>query len=169
MTDPARPWWASAAADDTGEGPRGGPGGGRADGKADGVDPVEAFRAARRPRARSEGDRPAEQASARAGQEPEDAWRKAPSEPGAAAGDRVGSDPAGSDGHRPELCGVCPLCTLGRYVEDQHPELAVHLGEAARHLGAALRVLFEPPASPASPRDDGVQRIDLDRDTGDDG
>ena len=114
MSRAAHPWWASEG------GTRG----------LEDVDPVEAFRAARRP---------AESASREA-------------EGGDAAQQRTRSEPAeedsGSRAHRPELCGICPLCTLARSLEDTRPELLEHLTEAARHLAAAARALMEPPPAP---------------------
>ena len=120
MSRAAHPWWASEA--DT-------------QGLED-VDPVEAFRAARRP-----GEPPSGGTGSGDGEQ-----------------DRPGSDPADEDtasrAHRPELCGICPLCTLARSLEDTRPELLEHLTEAARHLAAAARALLEQPPTP-QPGPDG--------------
>ena len=157
MTDDPRPWWSSLAEQPAGTGGQ--------DDALDDVDPIEAFRSARRPR-------PAPPRAARTPPVPD------PSPPtgerGPSTADREPEDPAV---HRPELCGVCPLCTLARTLEDTRPELMGHLTEAARHLAAAARALLEtPPAGPEGPtpagspegtgaagaRGRGVQRIPLD-------
>lgn len=158
MTERSLPWWASQAqqhADPSGAG-----------GCLDDVDPIEAFRSARRPR-------PAPPRTA-AGAPSDD--------PAPPEDDDPATDPAQGGGepavHRPELCGVCPLCTLARSLEDTHPDLMGHLADAARHLAAAARSLLEsaPPAADrggngddrhgparAASRGEGVQRIPLDR------
>jgi hypothetical protein len=139
MTGAPRPWWASPDASST----------------LDDLDPVDAFRAARRSDTDAAGADP--------GTDPD---------PDAAPG---GPDPtpqpdeasAPSAPHRPELCGICPLCTLARSLEETRPELVEHLTEAARHLAAALRALVEPSdagPTPGSGTSDRVQRIPLDRD-----
>lgn len=62
----------------------------------------------------------------------------------APAGGAASTDAAGGTApHRPELCGVCPLCTLARTLEETRPELLEHLTEAARHLAAAARSLLD--------------------------
>ena len=121
MSRAAHPWWASE---------------GGTHGLED-VDPVEAFRAARRP--------------------------TEPPSGGTGGGDReqerAGWDPADEDptprAHRPELCGICPLCTLARSLEETRPELLDHLTEAARHLAAAARALLEQPPTPRQAPDGG--------------
>lgn len=157
MTDDPRPWWSSLAEQPAGTGAQ--------DDALDDVDPIEAFRSARRPR-------PAPPRAARTPPVPD------PSPPtgerGPSTADREPEDPAV---HRPELCGVCPLCTLARTLEDTRPELMGHLTEAARHLAAAARALLEtPPDRPEGAAHDGsahdrdpagshrgaVQRIPLD-------
>ena len=157
MTDTSRPWWSSLAEQPLGtDAP---------DDTLDDVDPVEAFRSARRPR-------PVPPRAAGSASEPD------PSSPtgdqDASSADGGASDPGT---HRPELCGVCPLCTLARALEDTRPELMGHLTEAARHLAAAARALLEtPPGRPEGVAPDGpaqdrdpaashrgaVQRIPLD-------
>jgi len=140
------PWWASAA---------------DAEGLDD-VDPIEAFRAARRPTDADPGEGPA--ADADPGEGP-----AADADPGegpaadADAGAR-GADPGPAapphGSHRPELCGICPLCGLARSLEQTHPELLEHLTEAARHLAAAARALVDAPAPPdgtASDTDRGTR------------
>lgn len=138
MSGTSRPWWASPDASST----------------LDDVDPVDAFRTARR---RSDPDAPgtsagAEDAPGAGGQDP----TPSPDEPAPAAAP-----------HRPELCGICPLCNLARNLEETRPELVEHLTEAARHLAAAVRALVEPAdggaTSPGTPTD-RLQRIPLDRD-----
>lgn len=84
-------------------------------------------------------------------------WTQATDEPATdepAADEPAAHEPA-ADGrephpppHRPELCGVCPICAGFRVLEDLRPELAGHLAEAAYHLAAALRSLAEQPSSP---------------------
>ncbi|MEX2549443.1 MAG: hypothetical protein WD638_04390 [Nitriliruptoraceae bacterium] len=115
----------------------------------DDVDPVDAFRQARR--------------SGRSAEDPED-----PDDPD----DRDAAPGGGGPSeHDPAFCGVCPLCTLARTLEDTRPELLEHLTQAARHLASAVRVLLETPPDPdahgpASSEEDpsGLQRIDLDQD-----
>lgn len=141
MTAASRPWWASP------DGPEGGPG---TDGSgADDPDPVEAFRASRRPRERGAGAH----APGGAGSAEETAGERP-------AGERRAEDPGAV--HRPELCGVCPLCTLARSLEDTRPELLEHLTEAVRHLAAAARTFLEPPTGAPDGGTQGVQHIDLD-------
>ncbi len=165
MSETTQPWWASA--------PEATPTGGGSE-AVDCTDPVEAFRAARRPR-------PVPPRAAR-----DTATRRdAPYPPaeGEAATGPAGAERAGQpSSHRPELCGVCPLCTLARALEDTRPELLEHLTEAARHLAAAARSLLESPpgdAGAASPSRSphhhaagrargGVERIALDPRGGDD-
>lgn len=126
------------------------------------VDPIEAHRTARR----GDGD--------------------PPSDPGPAGDDGArdtddAARPHGSDvgDHRPEICGVCPICVTARILGESRPELLDHLTEAARHLAAAVRAVVEPsPAGGQSPPGDRagpkahdregrggpsrVRRIDLD-------
>ncbi len=129
MSERPRPWWASE--DDVAD--------------LEDVDPVEAFRQARRTDRSSRGsDDPATSAE----------------------------DPPAT-GHDPAFCGICPLCTLARTLEDTRPELLEHLTEAARHLASAVRSLLEAApdgaaersrgAAPAEPDPDGLQHIDLDQ------
>ncbi|MFP4148850.1 MAG: hypothetical protein ACLFV0_05105 [Nitriliruptoraceae bacterium] len=145
MSATSRPWWASPDAT----------------GALDDDDPVEAFRSARRgPEAgKPDADHPT-------GRDP---GHDPGPLPGVDPGSEHGSDPSAAAGHRPELCGVCPLCTLARTLEETRPELLEHLTEAARHLAAAARVLLEPGAVGAPPPAEhrGVQHIDLDRDAPD--
>ncbi len=157
MTDVSRPWWSSLTEEPAGAGAK-------ADGLDD-VDPMEAFRSARRPR-----PVPPRAAERERGPDPS----QPAGEEDAATGDRPPGDP---QTHRPELCGICPLCTLARTLEDTRPELMGHLTEAARHLAAAARALLEtPPGRPEGPATDGgagdapgasgrrgaIQRIPLD-------
>lgn len=157
MTDASRPWWFSLP-----EQPAG-PGAG--DDTLDDVDPIEAFRSARRPR-------PVPPRAAEPGSAPDPS--PPTGDPDASTADREPEDPVA---HRPELCGVCPLCTLARTLEDTRPELMGHLTEAARHLAAAARALLETPpghpedsthagssedTGPAGARRGEVQRIPLD-------
>jgi hypothetical protein len=115
-------------------------------------DPVEAFRAARR-----------------AGGAGDDGAGPRTRDAGGSHGD--GPDPSVTDPpHRPELCGICPLCSLARSLEETRPELVEHLTEAARHLAAAARALMEPPdPSTVAPRgpSERLQHIDLDPRQGD--
>ena len=134
MSEDPRPWWASAA---------------DAEGLDD-VDPIEAFRSARRPTDADPGQGPAADADPGEG-------------PAADAGAR-GADPGPAapphGNHRPELCGICPLCSLARSLEETRPELLEHLTEAARHLAAAARALVDAPAPPdgaASDTDRGTR------------
>jgi hypothetical protein len=144
MTPTPRPWWAS---EDATAG-------------LDDLDPVEAFRAVRRPGAGGPDRRSGEGAGAAGASRAGPAADPAP-DPAPLGG------PATDVPHRPELCGVCPLCTLARTLEESRPELLEHLTEAARHLSAAVRSLLEPPG-PTSGRpgttSDRLQHIDLERD-----
>lgn len=145
MSRSSSPWWASQ------DGTHG----------LEDVDPVEAFRAARRPSGA------ATNGTTAAGEEE-----------GGTDSDGARTDPDGEDTapgpHRPELCGICPLCSLARTLEDTRPELLEHLTEAARHLAAAARSLVEQPPAPRPGADRapgdastaggggaGVQRIPL--------
>lgn len=173
--DATRPWWASS---------------GPVDGGADPAeDPIERHREARRGTAEPTpawwpAGFPTVDAADPAAPEDGPAVESAPAEergaagePGAARGadeargasdDRAGTadDPAV---HRPELCGICPLCTAFRALEELRPELATHLAEAARHLAAAVRVLADPGGGATPPTGDGraprtasgMERIDL--------
>ena len=158
MTESSRPWWASDThqqADPQGSA-----------GRIDDVDPIEAFRSARRPRP----------VPPRAADHDPSPGATPPPEDQAG----TGASPDGDEPwpHRPELCGICPLCTLARTLEDTRPELMGHLTEVARHLAAAARALMETPppaadggehtdeasrATPARPRGRGVQRIPLEK------
>jgi len=135
VNEAPHPWWASAPAPSDGGDP--GPA------VIDDADPLEAFRAARRPR-------PAPPRAARWDHEPQTQPRPAPEGEGGTAG-AAGSASAdeGGTAHRPELCGVCPLCTLARTLEETRPELLDHLTEAARHLAAAARSLVDSVAAEA--------------------
>ena len=151
MTGASRPWWASL------EGPSGGAGTDRwSTGEQD---PVEAFRASRRPRD-DRADMPGATGPGPTG--PGSADERS----GAATAEPGSTQDTGSL-HRPEVCGICPLCTLARSLEDTRPELLEHLTEAVRHLAAAARTLLEPPAgaaggAPGPTGTAGVQHIDLD-------
>jgi hypothetical protein len=125
MAEP-RPWWASDGV----------PGSHRDD------DPVAAHRAARRRAATYL------RAAAEEGDEPDGV--DGPQEARASAGAGSGNE-THVDG---QWCGVCPVCTTARYLEERHPELLGHLGEAARHLLAAARALVEPPGPADQPGDD---------------
>jgi hypothetical protein len=95
---------------------------------------------------------------------------------GSGSGGSGREQPGPSSSHRPELCGICPLCTLARALEDSRPDLLEHLTEAARHLAAAARSLLDPavtdPGDAASDRPpdpgatgrarSGIERIPLD-------
>ncbi len=126
MSETPRPWWASV--DDVAD--------------LEDVDPIEAFRQARR----SDGS----------AEEPDDP--------------ATSTDEPPATGHDPAFCGICPLCTLARSLEDTRPELLEHLTEAARHLASAVRSLLEaPPAGAPEPDPDGLQHIDLDQEPMDGG
>lgn len=95
---------------------------------ADAEDPVEAFR-----RARAAGS-------------PDDEHREG-----------VAGDPAAhgwAAGHEPGVCGVCPICTLGRTLERVRPEVAEHLTRALSELQLAFRAAVDgdsssrPPSTP---------------------
>lgn len=66
---------------------------------------------------------------------------------GSPTADPSDPDRSGAPTHRPDLCGVCPICTGFRLLEEVRPELAGHLAEAAYHLASALRSLAEHPPS----------------------
>ncbi len=157
MTDVSRPWWSSLSEQHAGQGVE--------DDALDDVDPIEAFRSARRPR-------PVPPRAAGSAAEPDPSSPPTDQDPPTA-----GREPEDPVVHRPELCGVCPLCTLARTLEDTRPELMGHLTEAARHLAAAARALLETPPGrpegvahdgsapdrdPAASHRGGVQRIPLD-------
>ncbi|MFO7777547.1 MAG: hypothetical protein R6V28_04260 [Nitriliruptoraceae bacterium] len=149
MSDATHPWWASAPDPDRDDdsGPR----------AIDDADPVEAFRAARRPRPVP--PRAAAPGAASRGQGPRRPGAVPDPDPGHGPGPEAGrASGSGSDDqagqpspHRPELCGICPLCTLARTLEDTRPELLDHLTEAARHLAAAARSLLDTGAAEAGP------------------
>lgn len=146
-----RPWWASDGPVDGGVDRR--------------VDPLELHRAARRGEAT---DTPgwagpeASPATEPLAGRPDDTPDPDPCDDGAAP-------PHGLD-----TCGVCPVCSALRALQETRPELAEHLAEAARHLAAAARSLLEPPTPPgpsSPPPSDGLRRIHLDDhvDVGDSG
>lgn len=143
MSDATHPWWASAPDDVTGPP------------AIDDTDPIEAFRAARRPRPVP--PRAAGRGATASGEAPP---RPDPG-PDADRGPEGTSSVGGTDQearsapHRPELCGVCPLCTLARALEDTRPELLDHLTEAARHLAAAARSLLDPGPADTGAADTG--------------
>ncbi len=141
MSEATHPWWASSpepVADDDAGPPA-----------VDDTDPVEAFRAARRPRPVP--PRAAGRGATAPGVTPPRSDRTCgpDGEPEGALGMDGTGRQAREAPHRPELCGVCPLCTLARALEDTRPELLDHLTEAARHLAAAARSLLD--AGPADP------------------
>jgi hypothetical protein len=157
VSEPTHPWWASVP-----EPSRAGRSGAEA---IDDADPVEAFRAARRPqpvppRAARRGvtqeepspqPQPAPEAEGEGGVGAEartEAERETGTETGSGSG-RVDEGLGPPSSHRPELCGICPLCTLARALEDSRPELLEHLTEAARHLAAAARSLLDPATTDA--------------------
>lgn len=172
MSGEHQPWWASATEVE----------------HLDAVDPVEAFRASRRPTGwRPEGASTDEERSDGLGDPPQEPGQEPTSRYRAAAAPddepaNPGAQPHTEGHHRPELCGICPLCTLARTLEETRPELLEHLTEAARHLSAAARAFLEPPppsgraegdtddptAQGARPRrtGSGVERIALDQDPG---
>lgn len=51
-----------------------------------------------------------------------------------------------------ETCGICPVCSSLRLLQETRPDLVEHLAEAARHLAAAARSLLD---TPTPPRPDG--------------
>jgi hypothetical protein len=152
-----RPWWASDADAAT----------------AAPVDPLEAHRAARRgpvpldgPEAWWQTDTPPSD-PAPADDGPGDARGGTPN--GApTAGERAGGTDEGRDGHRPDICGVCPICVGLRALGESRPQLVEHLTEAARHLAAAVRSVVDEAQAPRSDgsrtgrEPDPFERIDLD-------
>jgi hypothetical protein len=152
-----RPWWASDADAAT----------------AAPVDPLEAHRAARRgpvpldgPEAWWHTDTPAtDRAAGTAGR---DDTRNGPPFGAPTEGGQGREAGGGPEGHRPDICGVCPICVGLRALGGSRPQLVEHLTEAARHLAAAVRSMVdEAPAprsdGPRSGRDpDPFERIDLD-------
>lgn len=180
MSGQPRPWWASDGPVDGGVDPT--------------QDPVDTYRAARRggdhdalPWWAGEGGQGADPTvvpldAATRSASPADDTGAAASQRAAPEADHHGDEAPGPTDehaddasaprtaeHRPELCGVCPICTGFRLLEEVRPELAHHLAEATRHLAAALRDLAEhPPTSrrrtdtPHGDTPPPVQRIDLD-------
>lgn len=61
-----------------------------------------------------------------------------------------------------DVCQVCPICAVLRAVDDVRPELVEHLSEAARHLTLAAKAFIDAQAAGYEPRDEGLERIDLD-------
>jgi hypothetical protein len=144
VTPGPRPWWAS-------------------DGEAaavEPVDPLEAHRAARRGPAPAEG--------------PAAWWDRSTDDPQETvdhdSDDDLDGDAAASGAHRPDVCGVCPICVAMRALGETRPQLVEHLTEAARHLAAALRSVVDEapgargdgPAEGGRPGRDPLERIDLD-------
>lgn len=60
-------------------------------------------------------------------------------------------------------CAWCPVCRTVAAVRQTSPEVRAHLASAASSLMLAVSGLMAPPTSP---RGDGVERIDLDDDSG---
>lgn len=157
MSRGQRPWWASDADAAT----------------AAPVDPLEAHRAARRGPVPLDGP----EAWWRTGAPPDDpaptddgAWegRGGTQQDARTEGDRARGSDEGRDGHRPDICGVCPICVGLRALGESRPQLVEHLTEAARHLAAAVRSVVDEAQAPRSegPRTgrgpDPFERIDLD-------
>jgi hypothetical protein len=151
-----QPWWASVA-DAAPAAP---------------VDPLEAHRAARRgpvpldgPEAWWHADTPfdPETETDGPGEARDGTPYGAPND-----GEQAWGDEGRQDGHRPDICGVCPICVGLRALGESRPQLVEHLTEAARHLAAAVRSIVEEPHGPPSDgarsgRDpDPFERIDLD-------
>lgn len=132
MSAADQPWWAS-------------------EGELDPeVDPLDAHRAARR------GDDTHGEA------DPADPAR--PADPAGDTGDAGDAGDEATDGaqagHQADVCGVCPICTGARILGEARPELLEHLGEAARHLAAAMRAM-------ADAVGDHAEHRQRDADTGD--
>jgi hypothetical protein len=161
MSRGQRPWWASDA--DAATVAR--------------VDPLEAHRAARRgpvpldgPEAWWHADIPPFDAATEADGADSDGAREGTPRgtPSDEQRERVGGE--GRDGHRPDICGVCPICVGLRALGESRPQLVEHLTEAARHLAAAVRSVVEEPHRPRpdgsrpgrDPDPDPFERIDLD-------
>ncbi len=100
------------------------------------------------PRAGAGGAGPDAVGASGAGPDTDEAPRDGSHRTGSPAAGPFEPDQAGTAEHRPELCGVCPICAGFRLLEGLRPELAGHLAEAAYHLAAALRSLAEHPPSP---------------------
>jgi hypothetical protein len=152
-----RPWWASDADAAT----------------AAPVDPLEAHRAARRgpvpldgPEAWWHTDAPTDD-PAPADDGPRDTRGGTRHEAPADGAQTRGTGEA-RDGHRPDICGVCPICVGLRALGESRPQLVEHLTEAARHLAAAVRSVVDEAQAPRSEgsrtgrEPDPFERIDLD-------
>jgi len=82
--------------------------------------------------------------------------------------------PAPPDGHGGPECQWCPLCQFAAVLRGERPEVTERVAEASTALMSAMKTFVEAAASatPAPPRPrprpshDGVQRIDLGDDTG---
>ncbi len=80
---------------------------------------------------------------------------------------RTGSREAAADAtaphHSSEVCGVCPVCSVLRILEDTRPEVIGHLTEAARHMTLAAKAVIDAHAEHLR-ADGGLQHIPLDDD-----
>jgi hypothetical protein len=63
-------------------------------------------------------------------------------------------------------CRVCPVCQMLTVVRHTRPEVFGHLADATSSFVAALRVAVESHADHGGAGRGGVERIDLDEDTG---
>lgn len=82
-----------------------------------------------------------------------------------ASGEGDPTPPRGDHRHHadaaPEVCAVCPVCSLLRLVGETRPEIIEHLTEAARHLTLAAKAVVDAQAEHLSRREDRFERIDL--------
>ncbi len=69
-----------------------------------------------------------------------------------------GHETGHESGQIPTTCGVCPICLGIAALARSHPDVLVHLGEAARSLAAAAACLTQQghPAEPAGREADGA-------------
>lgn len=72
----------------------------------------------------------------------------------------------GREGHQGSDCEVCPICRGIAHVRANHPGVAEHLVEAARHLTMAMREISDGLVSPddEAGHDTGFESIPLDED-----
>jgi hypothetical protein len=75
----------------------------------------------------------------------------------------TGELPLGTDSAE---CRLCPVCQLLSVVRQTRPETFAHLTDATSSFVAALRTVIDPVGSGHRHGTSGVQRINLDEDSG---
>ena len=67
----------------------------------------------------------------------------------------------GGHAHSPDVCSMCPVCSLMRSLDGNNPDAIAHLLEAARHATLAVKSIIDAQASRFGASDDFEQiRVD---------